>query len=108
MMPFGEAKPGATGLEVLLPLLLKWAAQEKVDLSTALKRITCVPADLLGLAAGNLNVGASADLCIFDPDAQWLLSPEILKSRGKNSPWLGHPMLGRVWKTLVGGRVVYG
>jgi len=108
MMPFGEARSGATGLEVLLPLTLKWAAQESVDLPTALASITCAPAALLGLAAGNLNVGASADICIFDPDAEWVLTPEVLRSRGKNSPWLGHPMPGKVLKTLVGGRIVHG
>jgi dihydroorotase len=108
MMPFGEAKSGATGLETLLPLTLKWAAQAGIDLPAALARITCAPAAILGLAAGTLDTGASADICIFDPEEEWLLTPEILKSRGKNSPWLGHPMQGRVRKTLVGGRVVHG
>lgn len=108
MMPFGEARSGATGLEVLLPLTLKWAAQESLDLPTALASITCAPAALLGLAAGSLSVGASADICIFDPDAEWVLTPEVLRSRGKNSPWLGHPMPGKVQKTLVGGRIVHG
>ncbi|MFV0370970.1 MAG: dihydroorotase [Azonexus sp.] len=108
MMPFGEAKSGATGLETLLPLTLKWAAQAGISLPAALARITCAPAAILGLAAGTLDTGASADICIFDPEEEWLLTPEILKSRGKNSPWLGHPMQGRVRKTLVGGRVVHG
>lgn len=108
MMPFGEAKSGATGLETLLPLTLKWAAQARISLPAALARITCAPAAILGLAAGTLDTGASADICIFDPEEEWLLTPEILKSRGKNSPWLGHPMQGRVRKTLVGGRVVHG
>ncbi len=108
MMPFGEAKSGATGLETLLPLTLKWAAQAGIGLPAALARITCAPAAILGLAAGTLDTGASADICIFDPEEEWLLTPEILKSRGKNSPWLGHPMQGRVRKTLVGGRVVHG
>lgn len=108
MMPFGEAKSGATGLETLLPLTLKWAAQAGISLPAALARITCAPAAILGLAAGTLDTGASADICIFDPEEEWLLTPEILKSRGKNSPWLGHPMQGHVRKTLVGGRVVHG
>lgn len=107
LLPFGEAKPGATGLEVLLPLTLRWAEAAKADLSTALARITSAPAEVLGLSAGHLAVGASADVCVFDPEASWQLTAESLKSRGKNSPWLGYMMAGQVKATLVGGRVVY-
>jgi dihydroorotase len=107
LLPFGEAKPGATGLEVLLPLTLKWAEAAKVDLPTALARITASPAEVLGLPSGQLAVGAVADICVFDPEATWQLTPETLKSRGKNSPWIGYMMSGKVKTTLVGGRVVY-
>lgn len=107
LLPFGEAKPGATGLEVLLPLTLKWAEAAKVDLPTALARITASPAEVLGLTSGQLAVGAVADVCIFDPEAIWQLTPDALKSRGKNSPWLGYMMTGKVKTTLVGGRVVF-
>lgn len=107
LLPFGEAKPGATGLEVLLPLTLKWAEAAKVDLPTALARITASPAEVLGLSSGQLAVGAVADVCVFDPEATWQLTPETLVSRGKNSPWLGYMMTGKVKTTLVGGRVVF-
>lgn len=107
LLPFGEAKPGATGLEVLLPLTLKWAEAAKVDLPTALARITASPAEVLGLPSGQLAVGATADVCMFDPEATWQLTPETLKSRGKNSPWIGYMMTGKVKTTLVGGRVVF-
>lgn len=107
LLPFGEAKPGATGLEVLLPLTLKWAEAAKVSLPQALARITAAPAEVLGLNSGQLAVGAVADICIFDPEATWQLSPEALKSRGKNSPWMGYLMNGKVKTTLVAGRVVY-
>ena len=66
-VPFGEAEPGATGLELLLPLTLKWAEQAGVGIATALQKITAGPAGLLGLDAGKLAVGSPADLCIFDP-----------------------------------------
>lgn len=107
LLPFGEAKPGATGLEVLLPLTLKWAEAAQVDLPAALARITSAPAAVLGLDAGHLAVGAAADVSIFDPEATWQLTPEALKSRGKNSPWTGYMMTGKVKTTLVGGRRVY-
>jgi dihydroorotase len=107
LLPFGEAKPGATGLEVLLPLTLKWAEAEKIDLPTALARITTAPAEVLGLPSGQLAVGSPADICVFDPEATWQLTPEALTSRGKNSPWTGYMMTGQVKATLVGGRLVY-
>lgn len=107
LVPFGEAKPGATGLEVLLPLTLKWAEQESLPLAAALARITCAPAAILGLDRGTLAVGAAADICIFDPQAEWTLTPESLRSRGKNSPWLGYPMRGQVRRTMVDGRLVF-
>ncbi|MGB5010499.1 MAG: amidohydrolase family protein, partial [Candidatus Dechloromonas phosphoritropha] len=104
---FGEAKAGATGLEVLLPLTLRWAEAAGVALPAALARITAAPAEVLGLQSGQLAVGATADVCIFDPAAIWQLTPDTLKSRGKNSPWTGYLMSGKVKATLVGGRVVY-
>ena len=107
LLPFGEAKPGATGLEVLLPLTLKWAESLKLSLPQALARITSAPAEVLGLSSGQLAIGSPADICIFDPEATWLLSAETLKSRGKNSPWLGYMMNGQIKTTLVDGRVVY-
>ena len=107
LLPFGEAKPGATGLEVLLPLTLKWAEAAGVTLPQALARITSAPAAVLGLPSGQLAEGAAADICIFDPHAIWQLTPEALLSRGKNSPWLGYIMTGEVKTTLVSGRVVF-
>ncbi len=107
LLPFGEAKPGATGLEVLLPLTLKWAEAASIALPQALALITAAPAAVLGLPGGELGVGAPADICVFDPGAIWQLTPEALKSRGKNSPWLDYMMTGKVTMTLVGGRVVY-
>jgi len=107
LLPFGEAKPGATGLELLLPLTLKWAEAAGVTLPDALARITAAPAEVLGLPLGGLAVGSVADVCIFDPAAEWQVSPEALKSRGKNSPWLGYVMSGKVRQTLCSGRVAY-
>ncbi len=106
-LPFAEALPGATGLELLLPLTLKWAEATKIPLVSALARITCDPAAILGIDAGALSVGGAADVCIFDPAEPWPLSPQALRSEGKNTPFLGYEMAGRVRTTLIGGRVVF-
>ena len=106
-LPFAEAEFGATGIELLLPLVLKWAAEEKVPLRDALARITINPAQALGVKTGHLSVGAHADVCVFDPQADWRVEPSALKSQGKNTPFLGYNMQGRVRCTIVEGRVAY-
>ncbi|MCK9201466.1 MAG: dihydroorotase [Gallionella sp.] len=106
-LPFAEAEPGATGLELLLPLVLKWAEQDKIALPDALARATLHPARVLGLDAGHLSTGATADICVFDPAVWWKVEPAALKSQGKNTPFTGYEMQGRVRYTLVDGQVVY-
>lgn len=108
LLPFAEATPGAIGLELLLPLTLRWAAEHKVPLQTALARITSEPARVAGLKAGTLATGAIADICVFDPKEVWKVERQSIKSQGKNSPWLGYEMEGRVRMTLVGGQIVHG
>jgi len=106
-LPFAEAEPGATALELLLPLTLKWAKEEKLPLLAALDRITAAPARVLSLDAGHLAPGADADVCVFDPDLHWLVAPSALRSQGKNTPFLGLEVSGKVRYTLVGGQVVH-
>jgi dihydroorotase len=78
-----------------------------VPLPAALARITSRPAELLGSPGGHLGAGAPADICLFDPDAQWLVAPSALMSQGKNTPFLGLEVPGKVRTTLVGGHVVF-
>ncbi|MDW5415047.1 dihydroorotase [Iodobacter sp. CM08] len=106
LLPFAEAEPGATGLELLLPLTLAWAARQHISLSQALAKISAVPAKMLGFDAG-LAVGNRADLVVFDPEAHWQVTPAALKSQGKNTPFVGMEMKGRVMHTLVKGKRVY-
>jgi len=106
-LPFAEALSGASALELLLPLTLKWTEEAGLPLLTALARVTCDPADILGIAAGSLSVGSPADVCIFDPDEAWRLTPSALRSQGKNTPFMGYEMNGRVRATLVDGEVVF-
>ena len=106
-LPFAEAEAGATGLELLLPLVLKWAEQEKVPLLDALAHVTINPALLLGQKMGHLSVGAHADICIFDANAAWKVAPAALRSQGKNTPFNGYEMQGRVCYTLLDGQIVF-
>jgi dihydroorotase len=106
-MPFGEAEPGASALELLLPLTLKWAAAAGVALGDALACITTRPAAILGLAPPSLAGGMAADLCVFDPVSHWTVQRDALRSQGKNTPFLGLEVVGRVRATLLGGRVVH-
>jgi len=106
-LPFAEAEPGATGLELMLPLMLKWAREDSVPLATALARVTADAARILGVDAGHLAVGAPADVCVFDPERRWTVEPAALKSQGKNTPFLGLELVGRVGYTLVNGQIVH-
>lgn len=106
-LPFAEAAAGATGLELLLPLTLKWAEDSGIPLVEALARLTSKPADLLGIAAGRLEPGASADLCVFDPAHSWSVDPSRLRSQGHNTPFADYQLDGKVIYTIVGGQIVY-
>ena len=106
-LPFAEAEPGATGLELMLPLTLKWAEASKVKLAPALARITSEAARVLGIDAGHLTTGHLADVCIFDPERLWKVEPAALKSQGKNTPFIGLELKGKVRYTLVEGQVVH-
>jgi dihydroorotase len=114
LLPFGEASPGATGLELLLSLALKWAddyaaAQPGVKdgLALALSRISADAARVAGLPAGQLGVGSMADICIFDPAARWTVQGSALASQGKHTPFLGYELAGQVQATIVAGHVAF-
>ena len=106
-LPFAEAEAGATGLELLLPLVLKWSLQGKLSLLEAIAKVTRNSASILNIDAGHLSVGSAADICIFDPERYWKVEASALKSQGKNTPFLGMELQGKVRYTLVNGQVVY-
>jgi dihydroorotase len=107
LLPFAEAENGATGLELLLPLALKWGEARGLSLAATLARVTSEPARVLGVPAGRIAPGAPADLFVFDPKAPFRVTAAALKSQGKNSPFLGYELAGRVRATLVAGEVVH-
>jgi dihydroorotase len=109
LLPFAEATPGATGLELLLALTLKWADEQRGanTLSQALAKLTVDPARIAGLPAGTLSVGSAADVIVFDPDARWKVERKALASQGKHTPFLGYELAGQVRATVVRGRVAF-
>ena len=107
LLPFAQSDVGATGVELLLPLTLKWAAEMRLPLLKALARITTEPARILGIDAGHISVGSAADICIFDPDHYLKVTPAAIQSQGKNTPFMGMELPGGVKYTLVNGHIVY-
>ncbi|MDP4301679.1 dihydroorotase [Leptothrix discophora] len=117
-VPFAEAEPGATGLELLLSLALKWGTDEGLTMAQTLARVTCEPVRVLGdslgslvHSAGRLVEGGVADVCVFDPEATWAVTPDVLRSQGKHTPFAfadtGMALPGRVRATLVAGTVAH-
>ena len=113
-LPFAEAEPGATGLELLLGLACKWGVESQAGMLRALAVLTSEPARVLGAALGTLQASAGrlvkggvADICIFDPGREWTVEPAALRSQGKHTPFSGHLLPGRVRYTLVGGQLAF-
>lgn len=111
LLPFGEASPGATGLELLLSLSLKWAEdcvdQDKQPLAQAIAKITADAARIVGLPSGQLAVGSVADICLFDPAVRWTVAAKALASQGKHTPFLGYELSGQVKTTIVAGHIAF-
>lgn len=113
-LPFAESEPGATGLELLLSLALKWGLESGVGLSRALAVLTSGPARILGTSlgtlqasAGQLVIGGMADVCVFDPAAEWVVQAHALRSQGKHTPFSGYELPGKVRCTIVGGQLAF-
>ena len=114
VQPFAEAEPGATGVELLLSIAIKWSQEGNLPLARAIASITSSPVAVLGKALGEqqallgrLTPGAAADLCIVDPAASWTVTPQNLTSQGKSTPFSGYELPARVRYTLVDGQVAF-
>lgn len=107
-LEFNEAMNGIIGLETSLPLSLRLVAEGLLTLPQLVEKMSCRPAELLGIKRGTLRTGYVADIAVIDPDKQWTVTEEELASKSKNSPWLGETMTGAAASTIVAGKVVYG
>lgn len=107
LLPFAEAEAGSTGLELLLPLTLKWANESKVSLYDAISTITIKPASILGIDSGHLSLNANADITLINTDAEWQIKAEALKSQGKNTVFINMGVTGKVISTLLNGQFTY-
>jgi dihydroorotase len=116
-LPFAEAEAGATGLELLLSLALKWqseASDKSLTLAKTFATVTSQPAKVLAAnlpvanaSLGQLVEGGAADICIFDPKAMWVVGDDTLRSQGKHTPFSGYELPGQVRATLVSGHVAF-
>jgi dihydroorotase len=107
-LPFASAEAGIIGLETLLPLSLELVHNKHLSLLQAMRALSQRPAEILRLPAGRLAEGAPADLVLFDLDRPGKIDVESFRSKSKNSPFDGRPVQGRVLKTMVEGRLVFG
>jgi dihydroorotase len=106
-LPFAEAAAGAIGLETMLSAGLRLVHADRLTLPKLLHAMSTRPAELLGLPGGTLRAGAPADIIVIDPDTAWLLDPDDLKSKCKNTPFDEARLEGRVVRTIVAGRTAY-
>ncbi|MGD8842008.1 MAG: dihydroorotase [Gammaproteobacteria bacterium] len=107
LKPFPATEPGASGVDSFLPLVLKLAFENRLLLPDAIARVTTGPARILKLPYGDLGVGRTADICIFDPEATWRLTGDRMNSQGRNTPFRGWEMSGLVRYTLRDGNIIY-
>jgi dihydroorotase len=105
--PFAEAADGAIGLETLLAALLRLYHDGQSELAALLRPVTVNPAELLRIPGGKLEIGGPADIILLDLEMPWVVDPEFLHSKSKNTPYDEAKLQGRVLRTLVAGRSVY-
>ena len=104
---FPETESGISALETLLPLTLKLANDHNISPSKALANLTQKPAAILGLQAGTLEPGFNADICIIEPELSWQVNADSWQSAGRNTPYWGQTLTGKVTHTLQRGRLLY-
>jgi len=104
---FPETEPGISSLETLLPLALRLVEDNAITLYQGIAALTQNPANTLAIESGALTLGFAADICIFDPNLSWTVNQDSWKSEGRNTPFWGQTLKGRVTQTLQAGKIIY-
>jgi dihydroorotase len=105
---FADAPNGIIGLETALAVNITWLVTPGIiDVPLLVERMSCAPARVFHLPGGTLRRGSPADVTVFDPAASWLVEPSKFRSKGRNTPYAGQTLQGRVQRTIVGGRTVH-
>lgn len=105
-----DAAFGISGLETTLGLLMRIVKSGELGLPTLVERLTSGPARILPKSwkhLGTLTQGNPADIAIFDPDYEWVVTPEDMATKGKNTPLLGVTLTGKILLTISNGKIVY-
>jgi dihydroorotase len=106
-LPFQQAATGASGIETLLSLTLELYHNQSCELKTLIKALTCNPAKILNINAGNLSIGSDADIAVINLDKPWVVEKEKIKSKSKNTAIEKRKMQGKVEKTFINGNLVF-
>ena len=103
-----RAPSGMVGLETSLAVTLTQLYHTgKMELPEIIRRMTVNPAGILQISKGRLSLGCDADITVFDPDEEWTVDPEQFASKGRNTPFAGRKVKGKVKYTIAGGRIIY-
>ena len=106
--PLTEAPSGMVGLETALAITLTELYHSgRMELADILRKMTFNPSCILGINRGRVAIGGSADLTLFDPDEEWVIDPQQFASKGRNTPFGGRRVKGKVKYTIVNGNVIY-
>jgi dihydroorotase len=107
-VPFVDAANGISGLETALSLTWQLVQDQVLSAKELINLWSYVPAKIFGLGEPSaLKPGAAADFILFDPEEKWQVSPEVLSSKGKNTPCLGQTLSGRVSAHFLSGLCIY-
>jgi len=105
---FADAPNGIVGFETALAVNITWLVKPGiVDLPTLIERMSCAPARIFHLPGGTLRRGSAADVTVFHPQTEWEVKAAKLRTKGRNTPYQGMSLTGRVHYTIVDGKVIF-
>ena len=104
---FSEASPGLIGLELVVPVLLDLVRSGALTLARLVDALTRAPSRVVRIDAPTLREGAVAEVCLIDLEAPFVVDPARLRSKSRNTPWLGKTLTGQARMTIAGGRVAF-